>query len=360
MIPSYNKVHLKFKLNKVHYSYDDLMEVAYSFVKEGLPYEQIIGGFLLDWLDKKDYIIVNTSGSTGNSKYIKIKKQAMVNSAIATGNFFKLKPGDTALYCLPAHYIAGKMMLVRAMILGMELDLAQPTSQPIFDYEKHYDFAAMVPLQLEKTYGYCNAIKTIIVGGAAVSNTLKIVIQDIKPNVYETYGMTETVTHIALKKLNNFYNTEQVEASHFKVLPNILISQDERNCLVINAPRISKESIITNDIVKLYSDTTFEWLGRYDNIINSGGVKLCPEQIEAKLQNKIKQRFFITSEKEDLLGEQLVLVVEGNSNIIDNALFSDLEKFEKPKIVYSINRFIETSSGKIQRKKTLKHIKVQN
>lgn len=365
MIPSYNKVHLKFKINKVYYSYEDLNEVAYSFVKEGRPFEQDIGNFLLDWLDKKDYIIVNTSGSTGIPKNVKIKKQAMVNSAIATGDFLNLKPGDTALYCLPAHYIAGKMMLVRAMILGLELDLTQPTSQPIFDYAIHYDFAAIVPMQLEKIYSYCNNIKNIIVGGAPVSDALKIAVQDIKSNIYETYGMTETVTHIALKKLNNFsnekaYHAGSVQASYFKTLPNISVSQDDRNCLIINAPKISKEPIVTNDIVELHSETEFEWLGRIDNIINSGGIKLSPEKIEAKLENKIQQRFFIASEKDERLGEQVILVVEGDLNTIANSVFSELEKYEKPKAIYHINQFFETTSGKIQRSKTLKLLKVQN
>lgn len=365
MIPNYNKVHLKFKLNGVYYSYNDLNEVAYSFVKEGRPFEQDIGSFLLDWLDDKDYIVVNTSGSTGKPKRIKIGKQAMVNSAVATGDYLNLKPGGAALYCLPAHYIAGKMMLVRAIILGLELDLAEPTSQPIFDYEKHYDFAAMVPLQLEKIYGYCDAIKTIIVGGAHVSKSLKKAIKAIKTNVYETYGMTETVTHIALKKLNNFnigkeYHTEPVKLPYFKTLPNITLSQDQRDCLVINAPRISKQSIITNDIVKLYSKTEFEWLGRYDNVINSGGIKFSPEQIEHKLQNKINQRFFIASEKDERLGEHLILVIESSTNRIEDNIFSDLDKFEIPKAIYNISQFIETTSGKIQRNKTLKQLKVQN
>ncbi|MFD1613817.1 AMP-binding protein [Gelatiniphilus marinus] len=373
MIPNYNKVHLKFKLNGVYYSYNDLNEVAYSFVKEGRPFEQSIGNFLLDWLDKNDYITVNTSGSTSKPKPIKISKQAMVDSAIATGDFLNLKPGNKALYCLPAHYIAGKMMLVRALVLGLELDLTQPTSQPIFDYEMHYDFAAMVPMQLEKIYRYCDNIKNIIVGGAPVSITLKKAVKDIKSNVYETYGMTETITHIALKKLNNYsslqsdskpeLNTVKVSQSvksYFKTLPNISISQDQRGCLVINAPRISKDTIITNDIVKLYSDTTFEWLGRHDNIINSGGVKLSPEKIEAKLQDKIEQRFFIASEKDERLGEHLILVIEGDSNKMDNTIFSNLDKYEKPKAIYHINQFVETASGKIQRSKTLNQLKIKN
>jgi len=143
-------------------------------------------------------------------------------------------------------------------------------------------------------------------------------------------------------------------------LPNISISQDQRNCLVIDAPKRSKNKIITNDIVKLLSETTFEYLGRYDNIINSGGIKLCPEHIETKLQNNIMQRFFIASEKDDVLGEQLILVVEGSSNIIDASVFSDLEKFERPKAIYGVNRFVETTSGKIRRKETLKILKDSN
>ena len=125
MIPSYNKVHLKFKLNGFHYSHKELMEVAYSFIKEGELYQQDLGNFLLDWLDENDFVRAKTSGSTGKPKNLKIKKQAMVNSALATGDFFNLTPGDKVLLCLPAQYIAGKMMLVRAMILGLELDLIE-------------------------------------------------------------------------------------------------------------------------------------------------------------------------------------------------------------------------------------------
>ena len=353
----YKKVHLKFKLNNCTHTFEDLKEVAYNFIKEGLPFEQAIGEFLLDWLDDNDFIEVKTSGSTGKPKLIRIKKLAMVNSAFATGDFLNLKPGDKALYCLPSDYVAGKMMLVRAIILGLELDLTQPTSQPIFDYEKHYDFAAMVPMQLEKVFGYCNNIKTIIVGGTAVSNRLNTAVQNVKSNIYETYGMTETVTHIALKKLNNFESlqegtTKQFVKPHFKVLPNVKISQDDRHCLIIKAPKLSEETIVTNDIVKLYSETEFEWLGRYDNVINSGGIKLFPEQIEVKLQNKINSRFFIASIPHEILSEQVVLVVESDSSYLDNSVFNNLDKYEIPKHIYNVSQFIETSSGKVQRKKT--------
>ena len=351
MIPNYTNVHLRFKLDNLSYSYDDLMEVAYSYVKEGLPYQQELGNFLLDWLDDKDYLIVKTSGSTGRPKKVKIKKQAMVNSAIATGDFFDLRPGDKVLHCLPSNFIAGKMMIVRAIVLGLELDMVEPSSFPLVDYEKDYSFSAFTPMQLKNFAKYLNTIKTVIVGGGRVSNAIIELIKDIKPNIYETYGMTETVSHIAVKKLNNFSGSQ--DENFFKTLPEIKVSQDERGCLVIDAPKLSDTKIITNDIVSIKSDSTFEWLGRFDNVVNSGGIKLFPEQIESKLQDKIKGEFFIASKQDDTLGEKLILVIEGDKNSLDTTIFNSLDKFEKPKEIFYVSKFKETTSGKIHRKKTL-------
>jgi len=355
MTPNYTKVHIKFKLDNVNYSYKDLMEVAYSYVKEGLPYQQELGNFLLDWLDDKDYVIVKTSGSTGRPKKIKIKKQAMVNSAIATGDFFNLKPGSKVLHCLPSNFIAGKMMIVRAIVLGLELDMVEATALPRIDYEKDYEFCAFTPMQLKNFAKYLKAIKTVIVGGGRVSNAIVDLIKDKKPNVYETYGMTETVSHIAIKKLNNFSDSE--DHNLFKTLPGITVSQDERGCLVIEAPNLSDAKIVTNDIVNVESNSSFEWLGRYDNVVNSGGIKLFPEQIESKLQDKIKGEFFITSKQDDTLGEKLILVIEGDKIDIDNSIFIGLDKYEKPKEIIFVKKFKETTSGKIHRKKTLESIK---
>ena len=359
MIPTYDKIHNRFKINKSAYLFEELKEVAYSHVKEGLPFEKEIGNFLIDWLDDKNYIIIKTSGSTGTPKTIKLQKQAMVHSAIATGDFFGLKPGDKALHCLPSQYIAGKMMLIRAMILGLELDLTEPTSQPVFDYDKAYDFCAMVPMQLQKTKSYCNNINTIIVGGASVSNSLKESIQDVSSNVYETYGMTETITHIAVKKLNNFddVTSSAVDRSRFKTLPNISISQDTRECLIIDAPNLLVKKMVTNDVVKIHSNSEFEWLGRYDHVINSGAVKLFPEQIETKLSDKIENRFFITKEADDTLGECVILIIESDSNVLEPSVFTGLDKFEIPKKIYSVEKFIESKNGKILRHETLKTLK---
>ncbi|CAH8282129.1 O-succinylbenzoic acid--CoA ligase [Mariniflexile fucanivorans] len=360
---NFKYINEEFKFNGFHYSNEDLLELAYSYVKEGELYQKEIGNFLFSWLNEADFVEVKTSGSTGKPKSVRIKKDAMVNSALATGEFFNLEAGNKALHCLPTQFIAGKMMLVRAMILGLEIDIVEPTSKPIFDYNKAYHFCAMIPLQLQNCLEKCNSIKTIIVGGASVSNTLKEKIQNIETNVYETYGMTETVTHIALKKLNNFPSlrggtTKQSVKSYFKLLSNISISTDERDCLVINAPKLSEEKIITNDIVKIHSKTEFEWLGRFDNVINSGGLKLFPEQIEAKLHDKIPSRFFIASKPHDILGEQLILIIEENADYVSPADFSELDKHEKPKQTYTLKEFIETSSGKIHRQKTLELLNI--
>lgn len=348
--PNYKNVHNRFKLNGSNYSYDDLKEVSYSLVKEGLPFEQHIGDFLIDWHDSKNYITIKTSGSTGQPKAIKISKQAMVNSALATGDYLQLSPGDSALLCLPAEYVAGKMMLVRAMILGLEIDYVAPKATPMFDYKKPYTFSAMVPMQVENTINYLQHIDTLIVGGAPVSNTLQKQLQDVKPRVFETFGMTETVSHIAVRQLN--HNSE-TDLNTFKTLPNISLSQDERGCMLIDAPRVSEAKIITNDIVKLHSPTAFEWLGRYDNVINTGGVKVFPEQIETKLRQHISHRFIISSIPDETLGEKVILVIEGEQNNVKKAVFKNLEKFEIPKEIFTIAKFSETANGKIQRQNSV-------
>ena len=347
MIPTYDKVHLKFKLNNIGYSHEELKEVAYSLVKEGEPYEKDAGDFLLDWLNDKDYLRVKSSGSTGIPKDIKVKKQAMVNSSIATGNYFGLKPSDKALHCLPTKYVAGKMMMVRAMILGLEIDLVEPTSLPIYDHYKPYDFCAMIPMQIQNSLDRLQNVKTIIVGGAPISQSLIDDLQSLNTKVYATFGMTETVSHFAVRPLNT-----SIKSDYYKIFEGVEISQDDRNCLVVDAPMLSDEKIVTNDIVKLHSDTEFEFIGRYDNMINSGSVKMFPELIEAKLRDKIKERFLIASQPDDLLGEKVILVIEGKDDPTNSSTFEELDVYEVPKHVYMIERFVEINQ-KIQRAKTL-------
>ncbi|MGB1211656.1 MAG: AMP-binding protein [Lacinutrix venerupis] len=356
MIPHYSKIHSNFKFNGKKYTSNELKELSETLINSDKEFKNHIGNFLKDWLNDKESINLKTSGSTGKPKTITFSKQRMINSAFATKSYFKLQPGDKALLCLPAHYIAGKMMLVRAMLTGLELDCIEPKIKLKINQSKTYHFSAMVPLQLKANLDIVSNIKTLIIGGAKVSENLIFKIQDLKTTIFETYGMTETVSHIAVKQLNNFLpNISQSKA--FKALPSITLTTTNNNCLIINAPLLSDSEIVTNDVVKLHSNKTFEWLGRADNIINSGGVKVFPEQVENKLSNKINRRFFIASEKDDILGERVIIVVEGEEIVFKDTMFNDLENYSKPKKIYFITKFLETSSGKIQRKKTLQLLK---
>lgn len=338
---TYKNVHNHFKLNGFHLDRNDLCRVAYSFIKEGEDHEKSVGDFILDWFDNKSYLELNTSGTTGTPKIIRIEKQAMVNSALATGDFFNLSPGDKALHCLPTKYIAGKMMFVRSFILGLDMDFVAPSSYPMQYNDSKYDFVAMVPLQAQNSLAELKNVKKMIVGGAKMSKSLEKSLSKLKTETYETYGMTETITHIAAKKIGE---------KHFTTLPNIKIYQDNRNCLVIDAPKISNETIVTNDLVELVNENQFGFLGRIDNVINSGGIKLIPEQIEDKLSNKINSRFFVTATPDPVLGEKLILVVEGEDQVLDESTFDELDKYEKPKEVFYVSKFIETHNGKIKRK----------
>ena len=356
MTPKFDKVHNRFKYNGHHFDHEELKEVAYSLIKEGEPYEQVTGDFLIDWLNDKDHLYVKTSGSTGAPKNIRLLKQAMVNSAIATGDFFGLQPGDKALDCLPAHFIAGKMMLVRAMILGLEIDIVEPSAHPIFDYEKHYQFCAMIPLQLKNTLSYVNNIETMIVGGSKVTKPLLDKIKQCPNRFYETYGMTETITHVAVRQLKS---KDYPGEDQFNALPNVQFSLDDRNCLIIHAPNLIDEALITNDIVELKGEKAFKWKGRFDNVINSAGVKLYPEQIEDKLQQHIDHRYIVAGIDDEALGEKLVLIVE-DANLDTNDLLDrinqdkEFTKFEIPKLVLKSEKFVQTVNGKIQRNRTLK------
>lgn len=343
-IPNHKNVHNHFKLNGFHLNADDLCRVAYSFIKEGDDFEKPVGDFILDWFDDKSFIEMQTSGSTGKPKKIRVEKQAMVNSALATGDFFGLTAGNTILNCLPVKYVAGKMMFVRAFILGLEMDFVAPSSHPMENNDKKYDFTALVPLQAINTLEKLSNFKTIIIGGAKVSSELEKKMKHIKSNIFETYGMTETITHIAARKLG---------AKAFTTLPNVVLSQDENNCLLIHAHNISEEIIHTNDIVELVSENQFVFLGRFDNIINSGGIKLIPELIEEKFIPFIENRFFVIGKEDKELGEHLVLVVEGEAYPIDLDKITTLDKYEKPREIIFVPKFKETGSGKIIRKESL-------
>ena len=313
-----NSFHTSFQLNeKVFSSSEELILYAESFSKE-------LAFFLKEWFAKDSFITVKTSGSTGKPKDIQLQKEFIINSAFTTGHFFNVLENTTALCCLPIAFIAGKMMLIRALTLGWHLDIVLPSSEPLKTIEKHYDFSAMVPLQVVNSIDKLYLIKQLIIGGGVISYSLQQRLQEVSTHAFATYGMTETITHIAIKKLNNFQSTKPVLESHYKTVSNVQVSQDLRKCLVIDAPKVSSETIITNDVVEVISETEFIWKGRLDNVINSGGIKLHPEEIEQKLFPAIASRFFVAGLVDQILGERLILVIEAEAYQLDDELLQVL------------------------------------
>jgi len=338
-------IHPDFKLNGKSFTYIELLSEALYLKENGQLFEKEIGKFLLDWLNNESFVLVKTSGSTGIPKQIVLQKSAMIASAKATGLFFNLIPKSTSLLCLSANYIAGKMMLVRAITLGLHIDTIDPTSAPLTT--KKYNFIAMVPLQVQKSLSKLHLVDNVLIGGTQVSYSLSESIQKTNCNAYESYGMTETISHIAIKKIGELY---------FTVLPNVTISMDERSCLVIEALELSKEKIITNDIVEILNATQFVLKGRIDNVINSGGIKIFPEEIEELIGKHISVPFFIGSKPDEILGERVILVIEAKPFSIENNVFSELSKYQIPKEILFLESFVRTETQKINRKKSLEKL----
>ena len=365
MDPHQIEIHPNFRIKDIHVETEALSEVAYSLIKEGQDYERPVGDFLMDWLSPYPYIPVKTSGSTGAPKTINLLKDHMVQSALNTGEYFQLDSRCNALLCLPAHTIAGKMMLVRALVLGWNLDIVEPSSSPLLETIKTYDFCAMVPFQLRKSIKYVDRIKILIVGGAPIPEDLKSAIRDLDVAIYETYGMTETASHVAIRPINaKAILDSSNDQDLFETLPGVSISQDERGCLNIDAPKLSNSQVKTNDLVEIFSDNRFRWLGRWDNVINSGGVKLIPEVLEHKLFKVVSKRFVLLGLPDENLGEQLVMVVEGEDDaqlIFDKIQKLDtLHPYEKPKKVFTLIKFPETQGGKPSRTEISTQIQKRN
>lgn len=341
---SLNYIHPEFRLNDQSYEIDELCSLANKMILSTEEYLVDLGNLILQWFDNRDFVILTTSGTTGPPKQIRLKKEAMVCSAKATGTFFDIKSGDTALLCMSTKFVGGKLMFIRALLLGWQLDVIAPSSSPLKGNEKVYDFVAMVPMQVENSIEELSNVKKIIIGGAKVNAALTEKLIPLNTQVYETYGMTETITHIAAKR---------VGTEVFSVLSHATVMQDDRGCLVIDAPAVNSELVITNDLVELIDNSHFKWMGRADNVINSGGVKLFPEQIEEKLSKRIPYRFFVIGKEDDYLGNKLVLVIESAPYKLSEDVYSELSKFEKPREVQFVEKFIETESGKIIRKKNI-------
>lgn len=268
----------------------DLSTVSLTDQKPSNEFETKVLDFIKEWFSGSKTVKVKTSGSTGIPKVFEIEKSKMMNSAEMTCNFLELKEGNTALICLPIEYISGKMMVVRSILRKLKLKIVEPSTNPLQNLNEDIDFCAMTPLQVENSLDKLYLIKNIIIGGAAVSETLKKKINELLNNhkgfeslslttqrensqtkIFETYGMSETLSHIALKQI--FPNQED----WFTVFEGVEISLDERACLRIFAPKLNSEVLQTNDLVEIKGNKQFRFLGRLDNVINSGGAKIFPK-----------------------------------------------------------------------------------
>jgi O-succinylbenzoic acid--CoA ligase len=317
--------------------------------------------FCKDWLDGKDSFVQTTSGSTGTPKLQEITRHQLVTSASATGAFFGADSEFKLLCCLNPAYIAGKMMLVRALVWNCEITLVEPNADPLASENTHFDFVAMVPLQVETSLSSrsslekLKAIQTLLIGGAPLSDSLQMSLHQEGIAAWQTFGMTETVSHIALAPIGT---GELI----YEALPGVEIGVTENQCLWIQSPMSGSEKLQTNDVIELRSKNSFVWLGRADFVVNSGGIKLFPEQLEKKISALMTDRYpglpyFFYGEADERLGQKLVLFVEGEQSevtleVLEGELKNLLGKFEIPKQIYPLPRFKYTPSGKINRPET--------
>jgi len=309
-------------------------------------------------------LYARTSGTTGSPMNIHIKRLDVIHSARLTADTFDLKEGDRALHCLPCEFIAGKMMLARAFALGLDLHIIDPRGSVLDNLrtEDRFRFTAMVPLQLHRALQEGRArverqFDTILLGGGPVSDALIEDLQGLSTTVFLSYGSTETVTHVALRKLNGADGSD-----HFAAIGAVTFTIDPRGCLIIRTPHLSIKEHITNDLVELIDDHRFRWLGRRDNVILSGGKKIFPEQLEQRTSGLIPYPHFFTSFPEERLGQAVMLVLETEQppqetlpEILER-LVSVLQAHELPRRVTALRRFERTISGKIQRGRTLGEI----
>lgn len=302
-------------------------------------------------------IRASTSGTTGPPRHLRIQRRDLVNSARLTGDTFGLKENDRVLLCLPCAYIAGKMMVVRAMALGLDLHIIDPRGSVLDNLDACRDrfrFTAMVPLQLHRAIQEDRArveeqFHTILLGGGPVSAVLEEDLQGLKTEVFQSYGSTETVTHVALRKLNG-----KGRGRTYGAIGKVTFDKDEDGCLVVHTPHLSRKQHITNDLVELQDERHFQWLGRVDNVILSGGKKIYPESLEARTAGLIPYPHFFMSFPEPKLGEAVMLVLETEDgpqvihDVLDK-LFTVLSIHEMPRRVTALREFSRTASGKLIR-----------
>ena len=308
--------------------------------------------FLAQWNDTSDVIEVHTSGSTGKPKRLLVEKQRMVNSARITCDFLGLKEGDSALLCMPLDYIAGKMVVVRSLVSHLHLISVTPSSHPLKDVTQPIDFAAMVPLQVYSSLQEpaererLMSIRHLIIGGGAIDDSLESQLQQFPNAVWSTYGMTETLSHIALRRISG-----ENSSLWYSPLDGVDVSLSSDSCLEIFAPKVNPEKLHTNDIAELRTlpdgSKEFRILGRKDNVIDSGGIKIQAEEVERLLRPHLSCGFMITKVSDARLGEAVTILIESDDAYLALSICKHvLPKHWVPRHVLPISHIPLTETGK--------------
>ena len=311
--------------------------------------------FLAEWNNGSDRLLVHTSGSTGAPKPLWVEKRRMEASARMTCYFLSLREGDRALLCLPLDYIAGKMMVVRSLVRRLELISVEPSGHPLKDsllYD-NLSFAAMVPLQVwnslqvpeerERLMG----IRHLIIGGGPIDDALAEALKDFPNAVWSTYGMTETLSHVALRRLNGSERSEW-----YTPFEGVEVAVNEEGCLVIDAPHVCDGPLTTNDIAELQTrggKTVFRILGRRDNVICSGGIKIQMEEVERLLARHLEAEFVITKRRDEKFGECVVMLTEGDVEECRRVCSERLPKHWQPRHYLHVDSIPKTETGKPSR-----------
>ncbi len=317
----------------------------------GLPSE--LAEFLNEWFSPNPYLTVHTSGSTGTPKELRVEKSRMINSALMTLSFLGLREGESALLCMPLKYIAGKMVVVRSLVGKLNLIPFTPTGHPLKDVTESPVFAAMIPMQVYNTLqvpeeaSKLKGIKQLIIGGGAIDGKLESELRTFPNDVWSTYGMTETLSHVALRKLNG------KEASEwYTPLPHVQVKASAEGTLIIHAPEVCPDVLVTNDLVEFDPKGRFRILGRKDNTINTGGVKVQIEEVEAALKPHLPYPFLITSAPDEKFGERIVLLLEATdtaATTLAEKAIQTLPPYWRPKQVTGVKSIPLTETGKPDR-----------
>ena len=338
---------------EINFSTDPLDSVLEKLSKSDLPdWMKSHYDFLKSYNSFNEYEI-ETSGTTGPPKILLVTKMQMQISATATLSFFNLKPGMTTMLCLSSNYIAGKMMLVRAIIGRLNIILIEPTLTPSSSINQPVDFLPLVPAQAKELLRgkKRDLVKILLIGGGQVDSSIEDLLIDSNLNVFESFAMTETLSHFALKKIH------PIKQEYFTTLPGFKIEVTPDNELILLDNELLDEAVITKDIVEMYDESHFKWLGRSDNLINSAGIKIFPEQIENQLKPKLTNiSFIIAGVPSNKYGQEVVLIIEGPEIDTDQIDFNIVDRYSVPKKIYFFPKFPRTESGKIQRNKLIEQL----